>query len=129
MAELLEALTDYGVHMAEKMSSTSIYTDFDNDENKMEKLKFIILRKNKLLFWNNQKLMKLNKIKLLSNQINIKMINMAHQSPQQQKIDTVEKEYKSMEDVVNEANTYFISTKIDRHSRQNREITNISRNS
>ena len=54
--------------------------------------------------------MKLKNIKLLSIQENRKMVNMAHQPPQQ-KNDTVYKEDKSRENVVKESNTSIISAK------------------
>ena len=59
---------------------------------RLKNLKFEMSKKNKLLLWNNQKLIKFKKIKHIYPQRNIKMIKMAHQSPQQNNIDTVYKE-------------------------------------
>ena len=64
------------------MSSTSIGPELNNNKNEMKNLKLIMLNKNKLLFYNNQKLTKLKKIRILSPQRNRKIINMVHQSPQ-----------------------------------------------
>ena len=70
---------------------------------KLKNLKFKDSNKNKLLFWNNQKMMKLKGTK--------HMINMAHQSHQQKKIYTVDREDKSRKNVVREANTSTITAK------------------
>ena len=64
---------------------------------KLKNLKFKMLKKNKLLFWDNQKLMKLKKIKYLYPQRKRKMINMVHHSSQQKNIDIVDKEDRTRE--------------------------------
>ena len=93
------------------MPSTSIGTELYNDENEMEKPEVDNVEEENLLFCNNQTLMKLKKIKLLSPQRNIKMINMANQSPQQKNIDTVDKVKKSRKKVNEEVNESITSTK------------------
>ena len=68
-----------------------------------------MLKKNKLLFWNKQKLIKLKRIKHLFTQINIKIIMMAHQSPQQKQILTQLIDNINQENLVKESNTSPIS--------------------
>ena len=56
-----------------------------------------MMNKSKLMLWNNQQLMKLKDIKLLTPQGNRKMINMAHQIHKQKEILTQLKQLKNQQ--------------------------------
>ena len=96
----------------------------------MEKPEVEKSNKKKLLFWNNKNLMNLKNIKLLSPERNTKMIMMAHQSPQQQKIMTQLKKKTNQGKMWLRKPTHLLSTqkRISTQTKK-REIISIPRNS